>query len=118
VPSDLQHGSQLRWFLPGKKSPYPDDFELDLVDEYEIDGETDFWLEPGETYNVGVALVLEPGTFLVLITFVGDASPEDFWRRTYVIQVPRQAGAVLSAAQPGEGTSTRYQIERGTGSEA
>jgi hypothetical protein len=73
-----------------------------------------FWLEPDETYHVGAALVLEAGTLLALVTFVGDASDEDFWRRTFVIQVPSQGSAVLSAAQSGEPTSTRYQIERGS----
>jgi hypothetical protein len=113
VPIDLQASSQIQWFRSGAKSPYAGDLEFDLVDEYEIDGKTDFWLEPGETYHVGVAVVLEPGTFLVLVTFVGDASVEDFWRRSFVMQVPGEGGAVRPADQPKESTSV-YQIERGS----
>ena len=94
VPTTLQPGGQVTWFSePDPKSPREGDIELDLISEHELNGKTDFWMEPNETYHVGTALVLQAGTYLVMVTFVGDASDEDFWRRLFVIHVPQQAAA-------------------------
>jgi hypothetical protein len=91
VPTDLEPNTQVPWFFPKGKSPFPGDLEFDLIYEYEIGDKTDFWLEPGEKYHVGTAVILKKGSFLVLVTFVGDATDDDFWRRTFVIQVPKKA---------------------------
>jgi hypothetical protein len=101
VSASLQHGSQVTWFSnPGQRSPCPDDIEVDLVSEHELDGKTDFWMEPNETYHVSTALILRAGIYLVMITFVGEASDGDFWRRLFVIHVPQQAAAPSGIGRP------------------
>jgi hypothetical protein len=90
VSTTLQPGSQVTWFSAlDQRSPREGDIELDLISEHELDGDTDFWMEPNETYHVGTALILQAGIYLVMVTFVGDASDGDFWRRLFVIQVPQ-----------------------------
>ena len=100
VPPSLIPGSRIGWFdSETDKSPRPDDVELDLVAEYEIDGETDFWMEPGENYHVGATVVLSAGEYLAMVTFVGDRSDSEFWRRMFLVQVPvRQASSSSAAA--------------------
>jgi len=89
IPSSLPVGASLRWFPePAQKSPQPGDIEVDLVDEYEDMGKTDFWMEPGETYHVSTSMVLAAGTYLAMVTFVGNRSDKEFWRRVFVVQVP------------------------------
>ena len=89
VPPGSAPGSQVRWFADDTDtSPHPGDIEVDLVAEYVIGGETDFWMEPRETYHLGAAVVLPGGSYLVMMTFVGDRSDEDFWRRMFLVQVP------------------------------
>jgi len=46
VPPELSPGVQVAWFPePHVKNPCPGDFEADLLNEYELDGQTDFWME-------------------------------------------------------------------------
>jgi hypothetical protein len=89
IPSGASAGTQVRWFRePSAKSPLPGDIEADLLDEYLDNCETDFWMEPGESYHVSAAMVLNPGSYLAMVTFVGQASDEEFWRRVFLVQVP------------------------------
>ena len=92
VPADLASASVVRWFPDtGGKSPREGDIELDLLNEYEIDGKTDFWMEPGETVESSASVVLEAGTYLALVTFIGGNTKDDFWRRLDVVQIPQPA---------------------------
>ena len=94
VPSGSAPGSRIGWFAnETDKSPRSSDIELDLGAEYEIDGETDFWMEPGESYHLGAGVVLAAGSYLAMVTFVGDRSDEEFWRRVFLVQVPNPPGA-------------------------
>jgi hypothetical protein len=65
--------------------------EINLLNEYEDpkqDNRTEFWMEPGETYKLGVPLQLSDGAYLVKVTFVGDRGDDEFWSRIAVIRVP------------------------------
>jgi hypothetical protein len=112
VPADVPCGSQVRWFSPGVKSPAPGDIEADLLDEYERGGETDFWMEPGETYHVGTGMVLSPGNYLVMITFVGERGEGEFWRRLFPVQVPVPSSAMASRP-PGKAAGPHAAPDRG-----
>jgi len=92
VPSGMLPGTKVGWFSESNEhSPFVTDIECDILFDYELDGGTDFWMEPGETYPVGVSVVLEEGTYLAMVTFVGDADDNEFWRRVYVVNVPALA---------------------------
>jgi hypothetical protein len=94
IPSDMAVGSKVAWFcVPSDASPQPGDLEVDLLADHETDGKTHFWMEPGETYHLGVGLVLQPGTYLVLATFVGNASDDEFWRRLFMVNVPEHVAS-------------------------
>lgn len=96
--------SQVRWFATeSDRSPQPADIEIDLVAEYEIGGETDFWLEPGETYHLGAAVVLRPMSYLAMVTFVGDRNDKEFWRRVFLVDVPKMVAEMHgSPLQPAD----------------
>ena len=101
TPSGASSGTQVRWFLePSTKSPLLGDIEADLLDEYVENGETDFWMEPGESYHVSAAIVLNPGTYLAMVTFVAAGSDKEFWRRVFLVQVPphTQVGTSLGTS--------------------
>lgn len=98
VPSGSALGSRIGWFESEiDKSPHPEDVEVDLVAEYEINGESDFWMEPGESYHVGATVVLSEGKYLAMVTFVGDRSDSEFWRRMFLVQVPEPQAAVSNS---------------------
>lgn len=77
--------------------------QIKLMADYEVRGdtETDFWMEPGEVYHLGAAVVLESGLYLARLTFIGDGSREDsrwkrlvgvrpedeFWSRIFLVKV-------------------------------
>ena len=91
VAATAPPGSEVRWFADASaQSPLPGDVEADLVDGYEIGGETDFWMEPSESYHVGVGIVLRAGAYLAMVTFVGQNGDHEFWRRMFIIQIPEQ----------------------------
>jgi hypothetical protein len=84
-------GSIVQWFADADaKSPLPGDIEADLLGEYEDGGKTDFWMEPSESYHVGVGVVLRSGAYLAMVTFVGQNGDHEFWRRLFIIQIPGQ----------------------------
>jgi len=96
VPPGSTPGSRIGWFAgETDKSPRSGDMELDLVAEYEINGESDFWMEPGESYHVGAVVILSAGRYLAMVTFVGDRSDSEFWRRMFLVQVPEYQAITL-----------------------
>lgn len=102
LPADGAVNSQLSWFSSAdQRSPKDGDIEIDLFDEYELGGETDFWIEPGEHSHCGVSVVLNKGTYLAMVTFLGSKDYDEFWRRTFVLRVPTQgkSGTEDSTAQ-------------------
>jgi hypothetical protein len=108
VPAGAARGP-VPWFSRAENnSPRKGDIEIDLFDEYELDGQTDFWMEPGEIYHSGVTLILPRGTYQVMVTFVSQDRDTDFWRRTFLVNVPCEdpkepaAAAAAAAAEPPE----------------
>ena len=47
--------------------------------------------EPGERYHLGAGVVLEAGTYLAMVTFVGDRDDQQFWRRGFLVTVPERS---------------------------
>jgi hypothetical protein len=65
--------------------------EIDLLNEYgdpNRNDRTDFWMEPGEVYKLGVPLALCSGIYLAKVTFIGERSDSEFWSRIKMIDVP------------------------------
>lgn len=92
VPDEIARGTPVRWFAsPSSRSPLEGDIELDLLSSYEKDGETSFWMEPGETYYLGTAVVLPGGLYLAMLTILGEDDDDDFWRSEFVLAVPETA---------------------------
>jgi len=102
VPHGLPANAVLDWFNQesgergkelGKLVFDTPPIEADLLYDYAIklsSGEvTDFWMEPGELYDVGVGFVLLPGTYLAIITFLGETSDDELWRRKALIEIPK-----------------------------
>jgi hypothetical protein len=86
-------GTQVRWFDPEAKSPLPTDIAANLLEEYEydIEGKEDFWLEPSEISHLCVGVILQPGVYLAMVTFVGQPSDDsEFWRRLFIVQIPER----------------------------
>lgn len=89
VANNAATGQAMQWFTKDLwTSPTAGDIECDLAGEYEAGGETDFWIEPGESYHLSTVRVLSSGYYLAMVTFVGDASDEEFWRRVFTVRVP------------------------------
>lgn len=83
-----RHGLVVQWFdAEPEVSPRTTDIELDLLNDYSEEGKSDFWMEPGESYQVGASVFLKSGSYLALLTFIGKKSHDDFWRRTTVIEI-------------------------------
>ena len=69
--------------------------EINVVGDWEISrtGAADCWMEPGESYYLGVTMVLPPGRYLAMVTFVGADLPwyvrrgDQFWRRLFFVQL-------------------------------
>jgi hypothetical protein len=73
--------------------------EIDLLNEYEDpnrDNRTDFWMEPGEVYKLGVPLALTSGIYLAKVTFIGKRSDSEFWSRIKVIDIPATGGGATA----------------------
>jgi hypothetical protein len=84
-------GMQVRWFANANdKSPLATDIVANLLDEYEceVEGNAEFWMEPSEVCHLCVGVILQPGIYLVMITFVGQPSDDrEFWRRLFIVQI-------------------------------
>jgi hypothetical protein len=92
LPDTAPVGAQVRWFATASdRSPRQTDIEADLLDDCELTGETDFWMEPGECSHSGVAIILRAGAYAAMVTFVGAAGDHEFWRRIFLIRVPYEA---------------------------
>jgi hypothetical protein len=61
--------------------------------------ETDFWIEPGEHYSLGVPFVLGRGCYLAKVTFIGDAGEHEFWQRLFLIYVPSSSKSAESVGE-------------------
>jgi hypothetical protein len=89
ISDDIQPGTQVRWFPQPPSVSFSNNIELNLLQEYEIsDGKADFWMEPGESYHLGTAIVLSSGTYIAMVTFLGSgAYNREFWRRSFLVQI-------------------------------
>jgi hypothetical protein len=94
VTAGMPVGTQIRWFADADaKSPLSTDIVGNLLDEYEydIEGKEDFWMEPSEISHLCVGVVLQPGVYLAMVTFVGQPSDDrEFWRRLFIVQIPER----------------------------
>jgi hypothetical protein len=101
VPPNLPQNAILDWFnqetdgtgLKLKQLFFDTQpIEADLLYDYAIKLNgveiTDFWMEPGESYDVGACVLLPPGTYFTIVTFLGETSDDELWRRKAVIEVP------------------------------
>jgi hypothetical protein len=92
-------GKQIHWFSETKtKSTPPTDIVINLLDEYEYDvpGKKDFWIEPSEVSHFGVGVILQPGTYLAMVTFVGQPKDDsEFWRRQFIIKIPNESASII-----------------------
>ena len=43
-------------------------------------------------------LVLSPGTYLAMVTFVGAGGDKEFWRRVFLVQVPEDGVSMAQSA--------------------
>jgi hypothetical protein len=94
IPQNVPQGEPICWFnaeVNQKGSPLPTDIEADLLDnyDYEMEGKTYFWMEPAESYHLGVGYVLPSGVYLAMVTFVG-RNDDEFWRREFILQIQNQ----------------------------
>jgi hypothetical protein len=115
-----QTNRYLDWFENELLGPVLGLDEINLLTPYEDPKEgnvPDFWMEPGEVYHLGAAVVLPPGLYIAKITFVAadehrclarlagwlkrnirkqavklgmDKSDSNFWTRLSLVQVPEQ----------------------------
>jgi hypothetical protein len=104
VAPGLAPGRGLHWF-DGSTSAEAD-IEDDFLSSYETGGKVLFWLEPGECYRLGSTVLLEPGLYMGMATFIG-SGPKEFWRQVFMVDArsPDQAtagstGAVAAAGVP------------------
>jgi hypothetical protein len=58
----------------------------------------EFWMEPGESYDLTASFLLDPGQYLAKITFLADGSDGNFWTGVMQFHVPEvsKASAVKS----------------------
>jgi hypothetical protein len=62
---------------------------------------TDFWMEPGESYSLGVPLILGKGCYLAKVTFIGEAEDDsEFWQRLFLVRVPNASDVSAVINQP------------------
>ena len=81
----------LDWFKSPLLEPVDGLPEVNLLTEYEDplqNNRIDFWMEPDETYHLGIPLVLSAGLYLAKVTFVASGGDDNFWSRIFCIQVP------------------------------
>lgn len=98
VPSGYQAGEWINWSdaVPSETPTEVQEINL-ATGYYKIPEqkehcaprkETDFWMEPGESYSLGVPLVLGKGYYLAKVTFIGEAGDHEFWQRLFLVRVP------------------------------
>lgn len=72
--------------------PLTNDDEIEVLADYEDPqkgNDVDFWMEPGETYDLSTLVALSPGNYLAKVTFLGNRGPTEFWTRTILVTVPK-----------------------------
>ncbi len=64
--------------------------EIDLLSSLDVPSlsYTHLCLEPNEAYCLSVPIVLSPGIYLLMVTFLGERPDFDFWRRFCLVEVP------------------------------
>ncbi len=82
------------WWSKDTGTELTGDSEFDLLSDYYDPGRKDiyFWLDPKEIQVCGVTVKLVPGFYFAKVTFVGDASNDQFWTRTFPFTVPPCTG--------------------------
>jgi hypothetical protein len=80
-----------------KKFPEYPGIEINLLDDYEVDGKIKFYLEPNDTYHLTTPIVLSKGLYIATLTFLGKKYKEEFWRRRFVFKVPSNSGTNATA---------------------
>jgi len=89
IPSTLPpEGKALAWFDQAAFSDLQS-HDINLLTEYEDPEEfnaVDFWMEPGETYNLGALVHLSRGSYLGKVTFIGSKKKE-FWSRIFPLEI-------------------------------
>jgi hypothetical protein len=88
-PSAPAHPSHIDWWNPANGFLEPQNIsETDLFKEYsDQNGRVEFFMEPGEKYNLGNAFYMEPGTYLAKVVIVGQRKDE-YWGRIVKVEVP------------------------------
>lgn len=91
------------WFEPSIAEAVPELIpEINLLTEYE-DPENhnivDFWLEPGEVYNLEMPVVLPSGIYLGKVTFVAAGGDCNFWSRVFTFAVPGNPGNISAGIE-------------------
>ena len=83
--------NQLLFAVPG----IPEHISV-LYEYTTADRKVDFFMEPGEKYNLGHVFVFPAGHYVAKVVFVGDrATAAEFWSRIIYFSVPTGPGAVL-----------------------
>jgi len=120
VAEGAQPDTQVRWFPDADaRSPLSTDIVVNLLDEYEyeVEGRIPFWMEPSESSPLCVGVMLQPGVYLAMVTFVGRGGcwerlfnrlknwlnrrrpfkqkpfkpkSDEFWRRMFIVQIPER----------------------------
>jgi hypothetical protein len=94
------HDRRLDWFEGGPVEPVGGlSSEINLLTDYqdpENNNVVDFWLEPGETYRLGVPLVLSAGLYLGKATFIAAGGDQNFWTQVFSFAVPPLGGGATS----------------------
>jgi hypothetical protein len=109
VRDHVSHGRDVRWWEGEELDDLSPAGHIDLLIEYtRPDDDTtrgarvgerpdgsrgmvnDFFMEPGEEYSLGRAVVLRPGHYLAKIVFLGNRNIAEFWSRTIVFTVPTE----------------------------
>jgi hypothetical protein len=93
VKIGAQPGEVLDWFTKRESnSGYFEDVakEINLLSTLETPDLKHplLCLEPNEEYNLAVPIILTPGLYLLMVTFVGRRPNFDFWRRFHLLEVP------------------------------
>lgn len=102
APEAGKRDKMFDWFTEMNAQGKPADLvaELNLIDSFDVDDEeVNFWIEPGETYHLPVTLLLKPGIYLGLITFIGHRGEFEMWRRSILLQVPDSTQADQQIAE-------------------
>jgi len=97
IRSNLQAEQTVEWeFVKEKERSETTESVCDEMNLAEVYEDTQpenvsFWMEPGESYNMNSTIVLPAGKYLGMVTFVGDRTDSEFWRRVFAFEVSAAA---------------------------